>query len=570
MNNLKGIRWFVALSIISFFTVGNDLMAVPPTPELSAKLNSANGSLPYYLEHIDEIRGKGVCLPEKYLNKQINNGGAQLSSAQAPFRVLALLVEFSDHPDAVAATYFDSLVFGNSGSTVHNYFSEISFGQLDLVTVNLPSSLGWRTAPQTYAYYVNGQNGLGGYPQNAQKMVEDLVDQVDPFVNFAQYDNDGNGFVDVLLVIHSGTGAEFSGDNDDIWSHKWAISPRSKDGVFISSYTAQPEYWTVPGDMTIGVYSHELCHGFGLPDLYDTDQSSFGIGKWCVMAYGCWNGPLSRGGSPAHPCAWSRIEMGFATATNVSSNMNAVAIDDVNQNGTIYRLWTSGNIGPEYFLVENRQRVGYDFYLPNSGLLIWHIDEIKTGNTQEWYPGQAGANHYKVALEQADTLFEMDRHLDQGDAADAYPGTTGNTSFDAVSIPNSNSYTSGQSFVGVQNISPSGAIINADLIVGFAAGIGDETVLPDMYQLAQNYPNPFNPNTTISFTLPVNSNVKLEIYNLKGELTAILADERMSVGTHSVIWDGTDRTGDEVASGIYFYRLLADEEILTKKMVLVR
>jgi hypothetical protein len=262
--------------------------------------------------------------------------------------------------------------------------------------------------------------------------------------------------------------------------------------------------------------------------------------------------------------------MGFATATNVSSNMNAVAIDDVNQNGTIYRLWTSGNIGPEYFLVENRQRVGYDFYLPNSGLLIWHIDEIKTGNTQEWYPGQAGANHYKVALEQADTLFEMDRHLDQGDAADVYPGTTGNTSFDAVSIPNSNAYTAGQSFVGVQNISPSGAIINADLIVGFAAGIGDETVLPDMYQLAQNYPNPFNPNTTISFTLPVNSNVKLEIYNLKGELTAILADERMSVGTHSVIWDGTDRTGDEVASGIYFYRLLADEEILTKKMVLVR
>lgn len=570
MYKCKSLALFVCLVTVLILNSSQSSMAVPPMPELAAQLAKTGTTLPYYLEHIDDIRGKGVCLPEKFLTRQIDYGGAQLSSAQAPFRVLAVLVKFSDHDSSVSATYFDSLVFSSNGSTVHNYFSEISYTQLDLITLNLPSSLGWRTAPQTYDYYVDSANGLGSYPQNTQKLVEDLVDQIDPLVNFAQYDNDGNGFVDCLLMIHSGTGAELSGDNNDIWSHKWAISPRLKDGVYISSYTAQPEYWTLAGDMTIGVYAHELCHGFGLPDLYDTDFTSYGAGKWCVMSYGAWNGPGSLGGSPAHPSAWSRIEMGFATPVNVTSNLNSVTIDPVNLGGSIYRLWTSGNSGPEYFLVENRQRVSYDFYLPQSGLLIWHIDDNKINNTQEWYPGQINSNHFKVALEQADGLFDLEHRIDQGDANDPFPGNTNNTSFDAVSSPNSNSYTDGQSFVGVQNISTSGSNIIADLIVGFAADIGDDPLLPELYELSQNYPNPFNPNTTISFTLPVSSNVKLEIYNLKGELTAVLADQRYSVGTHSVVWDGTNRAGDEVASGIYFYRLVTDEEILKKKMALVR
>lgn len=548
-----------------------EVNAAPPHPQLLEQAAAGKKTIPYFLEHLDELHQKGICLPEKLMITKADQSGHQLSpSAVAPFRVLAVLVKFSDHDSSVTATYFDSLVYSSNGSTVHNYFSEVSYTQIDLVTLNMPSSLGWRTAPQTYAYYVNGQNGIGSYPNNTQKMVEDMVDQIDGLVDFSQYDNDGNGFVDCLLMIHSGSGAEFTGDNDDIWSHKWSISPRLKDGVRISSFTVQPEYWIVPGDMTIGVYAHELCHGFGLPDLYDLDQSSNGIGKWCVMAYGCWNGPYPGGGSPSHPCAWSRIEMGFATATNVTSNMNGVAINNVEQNGTIYRLWTSGNIGNEFFLVENRQKIGYDFNIPQAGLLIWHIDTIKTGNTQEWFPGQLGTNHFKVALEQPDDSFHLEHKRNQGDGFDVFPGLGNKTSFDAVSSPNSDSYTSGTSFVGVQNISAIANVINANLIVGFAAGVEDDPTLPNSFNLSQNYPNPFNPNTTIGFTLPVNSNVKLEIYNLKGELTAVLVDGRYSAGTYTALWDGRDKSGDDVASGIYFYRLLTDEEVLSKKMVLIK
>lgn len=546
------------------------VMAVPPSPKLLEEIETGQKAKPYYIEHFHELKALGICAPEKYVTTHRDFGGAQLSSPPAaPFRVLALLVNFSDHADSVNATFFDSLVFSTNGSTVRNYFSEISYVSIDLVTLNMPSTLGWTTAPQTYAYYVNGNNGLGGpYPNNCQKMVEDLVDAVDPVVDFSNYDNDNNGFVDVLLVIHSGTGAEFSGNNNDIWSHKWAITPRLKDGVFVSSYTAQPEFWTTPGDMTIGVYSHELSHGFGLPDLYDTDGSSNGIGRWGIMSYGSWNGTL--GSSPAHPCAWSRIQMGFANPINVTSNMTGVAIDNVNENGTIYRLWTSGNMGNEYFLVENRQRLGYDFYIPSAGLFIWHIDDGKSSNQQEWYPGMTNSNHYWVALEQADGAFELEHDADQGDGYDPYPGLTNNTSFDAVSSPNSDSYTSGPSLVGVQNISGFGSVINADLIVGLTAGVEDDPTLPDDFTLEQNYPNPFNPSTTIGFSLPVYSNVKLEVYNITGSLTTTLVDDNLSAGNYDVVWDGSDKNGTEVASGIYFYRLMTDEEVVSKKMLLIR
>ncbi|MCH9024339.1 MAG: M6 family metalloprotease domain-containing protein [candidate division Zixibacteria bacterium] len=500
----KLIKLF-ALLVFAIGVYASPVNSMPPHPQLLENGAAAKSVQSYFMQHLDELRARGICTADEFLSKKDFINASKLSpGAITTFRVLAILVQFTDSGQAssVSATFFDSLVFGSTANTVRDYFDEISYSQFDLVTVNIPSSIGWQTAPQTYAYYVNGQNGIGlTYPQNSQGLVEDLVDAVDPVVDFSLYDNDLDGYVDVVLVIHSGTGAEFTGSNDDIWSHKWSITPRAKDGVWISSYTIQPEFWISPGDMTIGVYAHELSHVLGLPDLYDTDYSSNGIGNWALMSLGSWNGPSPGGGSPAHPCAWSRIQMGFATATNVTSNTNGVAINDVNQNGTIYRLWTSGNIGNEYFLVENRQKIGYDSYLPQSGLMVWHIDDSKSGNSQEWYPGQPDANHFKVALEQADGLFDLDTNVDNGDGADVFPGTGNVTSFNAVSSPNSDSYTDGTSFIALENIQAVGNVINADLIVGFAAGIDDDQNgnLPSSIALEQNYPNPFNPSTTIDF-----------------------------------------------------------------------
>jgi len=94
--------------------------------------------------------------------------------------------------------------------------------------------------------------------------------------------------------------------------------------------------------------------------------------------------------------------------------------------------------------------------------------------------------------------------------------------------------------------------------------------LPTTYSLSQNYPNPFNPSTVIEFTVPHRSHVELSVYNLLGQRVVILVDEPMSQGAYRTLWYGRDESGHYVATGIYFYRLLAGDFVATKKMVLLK
>ena len=86
----------------------------------------------------------------------------------------------------------------------------------------------------------------------------------------------------------------------------------------------------------------------------------------------------------------------------------------------------------------------------------------------------------------------------------------------------------------------------------------------------QNYPNPFNPETNIEFTLNASSNIRLEIFNILGQQVVTLADEQLTAGTHIYTWRGKDSKGQNVSSGIYFYRLTTDKTSLTKKMLLLK
>ncbi len=90
------------------------------------------------------------------------------------------------------------------------------------------------------------------------------------------------------------------------------------------------------------------------------------------------------------------------------------------------------------------------------------------------------------------------------------------------------------------------------------------------YRLSQNYPNPFNPTTNISFEIPKSTNVKLEIFNLLGEKVNTLLDDILISGKHSVVWNGENNAGNLVASGVYFYRIIADDFISVKKMMYLR
>ncbi len=97
-----------------------------------------------------------------------------------------------------------------------------------------------------------------------------------------------------------------------------------------------------------------------------------------------------------------------------------------------------------------------------------------------------------------------------------------------------------------------------------------ENTLPDRYALAQNYPNPFNPSTTINYSLPERSVVRLNIYNILGRIVTTLVDEDQPAGKYQIIWNGKNNAGGQAATGVYFYRLEADDFRESKKMILLK
>jgi immune inhibitor A len=438
---------------------------MPLHPDLLARMREGKTVGPVFPENDRELQSRGVNVPN--LVRSIHDITSGRSKEN--FQAIAILLDFSDNVAQVQPAFFDTLLYEDQWGTLRDYWYEVTYGNLTITTLDLPGALGWKRAPQTYAYYVDGQRGFGSYPHNAQKMAEDAVVLADPFVDFSQYDNDGDGYVDGLFIIHAGRGYELTGNPDHIHSHKWQMhTPQSVDGVTAYVYSTEPEYWTTPGDMTCGVYAHEMGHSvFGLPDLYDYGYDSNGLGKWSLMAGGSWNGPLgSPGGSyPAHPDAWCRIQTGAASATILPDNLLGATIPAINTTPVIYRLWTDGAGGTQFFLLENRRKMGYDSYIPGEGLLIYHVDETQSGNNHQWYPGHTDFGNYLVALEQADGRWWLEKQMNSGDYKDPYPGGSDARTFANLTTPDSRDYDFNSTKVMVTNISDSDSVMTADLFV---------------------------------------------------------------------------------------------------------
>jgi hypothetical protein len=99
---------------------------------------------------------------------------------------------------------------------------------------------------------------------------------------------------------------------------------------------------------------------------------------------------------------------------------------------------------------------------------------------------------------------------------------------------------------------------------------GESAPIPASFFLSQNYPNPFNPTTTISYGLPKDSQVKVEVFNLLGQRIRVLVDGYEKAGYKNLIWDGHNSNGEEVSSGVYLFRIEAGSFNDTRKMTLLR
>lgn len=314
-------------------------------------------------------------------------------------KLLCILVDFQDKRFTKAQTEFNQL-FNQTGysmegakGSVKDYFKEVSYNQLDL-SVDV---VGPYTCKNSMAYYGNNTNGaLLEFAREAFAAADDVV-------NYSDYDNDKDGYVDGVYIIYAGYGEEAGGGANTIWAHAArGFSPTQYDGVWVNSYSCSPELRSNAGSNItyIGVICHEFGHTLGAYDFYDIDYSVGGqyegTGNWDLQAGGSWN---DEGRSPAHPNPRTKIETyGWATATELTSAQSGVELQPAEFNKDAFRIIKTVTPG-EYYLLENRQQTGFDSGLPGNGLMIYHAHsaltpyttDINNTHPQLFYPVAANA-----------------------------------------------------------------------------------------------------------------------------------------------------------------------------------
>ena len=411
-----------------------------------------------------------------------HHGGDSLSNVVPPtgtVNVPVILITFNDRTQTYSIADFQDLLFGDHPAiatgpgSMKDYYEEISYGRFSLS--GGPAGVqGWFTAQHEHDYY----GKKWGY-ERAAELVAEAVRAADETIDFSQYDNDGDGYVDGVIVVHQGMGAECTNDMSDIWAHRWSLSaaghgPIWVDGVRVDDYTMQgEECWRwkgVKSMSSIGAFAHEFGHVMGLPDLYDIDKSSEGVGNWCLMGGGSWNWTNGSGDTPAHMSAWCKWFLGWVNPVPVRG-YNADWVFSASAVSDSVALFLPNPGGPgdwdrrgrgvgEYFLVENRYKTGFDAGLPGSGLAIWHIDESRGDNTDE--------NHKLVGLMEADGRRDLDHKVNRGDDGDLYPGSTDNRRFGDLTWPDDRWYDYRTTGCSVRSISNAGPQMTADVALNCA------------------------------------------------------------------------------------------------------
>ena len=428
--------------------------------------------------------------PSQSANMSLPNIGEQ--------NILVLLVDFQDEKGSTTPAHWAETIFGQTNSLKH-YYDEISFGKLDLKPAEENNGfvndgiVGWLTMDY------NHPNTRSSLSSDNLRIVSDAIYKADQYIDFAAFDKDQNGYLSYeelhVVVIVAGNESAFGGIEScppSIWAHNYYldfvyINAPTVDGVKVASYNGDGGYsqfgeihcepQNFPGHpATIGVIAHEFGHDLNWPDLYDTSLKTRGIGDWGLMSTGMWNrnDPFSPyyGNSPALPTAWSRWYQGWISPIQIEASILNFFVSPVQNSGLVYQLrqnpfgvdWVfnqRSGIG-EYFLVENRPKIGYDSGLPGAGLLIWHINESVTFTNK----ANATADNRLVDLVQADGLRQLNTsYYNDGDAGDPFPGNTNNSVFNASSNPSSYLNSSIPSGVSLTEIEEGDPIIKANFFV---------------------------------------------------------------------------------------------------------
>ncbi len=426
-------RWILAIT--AALAAAAALMAMPPGPGIAPPpaLREAVAS-----GRIDNP-SQGI------LAEQLAKGGPAKISGSRTYPVV--MGSFADLAATYSQAQFQSMLFGTGANvkSVNNYYRDMSYTAMSC-TGRVDT---WRSSGGTVAYFGGGTNGLtSGTTGNTYEFIRRTLARADSFVDFSlpEYDQNNDGYVDVLWVVHTGRGGEETGGSNEIWSHSSQLNTwgsgtaayttndpwpgHAGQYVRINRYIIMPELTNYSGEANnmigCGVFAHEFGHALGLPDLYDVAAAygsgimGEGLGLFSLMAAGSWGGNYASGARPVALDLWCRRFLGWNLPQLVTVN-GTYTVNSTMAVATAsgYKLARQGqDTTRQYWLVENRSRyaagpfssVKWDSLLRGEGLAIYHVDTTYTSGTflstnhvnSNSTNGSVRNRPYGVAMEETD------------------------------------------------------------------------------------------------------------------------------------------------------------------------
>lgn len=288
------------------------------------------------------------------------------------------------------------------------------------------------TLPNIRSYY--GANDSSGDDARPREMIKDACTiAAANGVNFADYDTDGDGRVDNVFVYYAGHNEAEGGPSESVWPHRWEVNNSfTINGKIISGYACTSELRGSSGSKMcgIGTFVHEFGHVYGLPDYYNTEDSKkYTLSQWNVMDEGAY---LNNGKTPPTYSAYDRFYLGWLTP-KVLSHPQKVLLEDLKTSNSAYIITESGthNLNPtnptplEFFTVENRQKKGWDAYLPASGMLVTRIFY----NSTAWANNEVNNTPTALGVD----IIEADGIANGSTlVGDPFPGSTNKTEFSPI------------------------------------------------------------------------------------------------------------------------------------------
>ena len=400
---------------------------------------------------------------------------------------LVILMNFTDTKFKTAnnlAKYKDILnkenyKTGSFKGSVYDYFKAQSGGKFELVF----DVVGPYTAEHDCAYYGKDVGGDGN-DAAAEELIVEAVKAANSEVNFKDYDWDGDGEVDQVFILYAGKGQADGGSSNTIWPHMYYLDYMGKslwlDGVKINTYACSNEIMPNGSIEGIGCFCHEFSHCMGFPDFYDTSYSGwFGMGDWDLMCSGSYNGNTFQ---PAGYTGYEKWMAGWLEPIELKTDQKVENLKAISNEGEAYIIYND-KYRNEYYMIENRQKTGWDASLPGNGLMITHVDfdqEIWEENapntkitTADFAMGYTKTNDH-----QRFTIFRANNKTDEYSySSDLYP-YNGNDSLTKTSKPAATLYnknSAGTKFMqkGITKITQ-----NSDGTMSFVYGNPDGSVTP--------------------------------------------------------------------------------------------